>query len=66
MRFKIAFCLLLSVLILGAAGSGAAAEPVLRGVVLDEGQRGLPGVAVSAWDGKTVYRALTDFDGNFT
>lgn len=66
MRFKIAFCLLFSVLILGAAGSGAAAEPVLSGVVLDEGRRGLPGVAVSAWDGKIVYRALTDFGGNFT
>lgn len=66
MRFKTALCLLLSIFILGVAVSGVAAEPLLRGLVLDEGQKGLPGVAVSVWDGKMVYKALTDFDGNFT
>ncbi len=35
-------------------------------VVYDEGQKGLPGVAVSVWDGKLSYKAVTDFDGNFT
>lgn len=64
MRFRLFFCMMLSVLAFGVAS--ASAEPLLRGVVMDEGQKGLPGVAISAWDGERVYRALTDFDGGFT
>ncbi|NLK20045.1 MAG: hypothetical protein GX310_09645, partial [Synergistaceae bacterium] len=58
MRFRLFFCMMLSVLAFGVAS--ASAEPLLRGVVMDEGQKGLPGVAISAWDGERVYRALTD------
>ncbi|MGI6253105.1 MAG: protease inhibitor I42 family protein [Aminivibrio sp.] len=66
MRLKIVFCLLIVMFISGIAGSATGADFILRGTVLDEGQKGLPGVAVSIWDGKIVYRGMTDFDGNFT
>ena len=69
MRFWVLFCLVFSMLFTGVSGltpALGADEALLRGVVYDEGQKGLPGVAVSVWDGKLSYKAVTDFDGNFT
>ncbi len=69
MRFWVLFCLVFTMLFTGVSGltpALGADEALLRGVVYDEGQKGLPGVAVSVWDGKLSYKAVTDFDGNFT
>lgn len=70
MRLWVLFCLMVSFIFAAATGTAAFAlegeAPLLRGVVFDEGQRGLPGVAVSVWDGSVIHKALSDFDGNFT
>ena len=70
MRFWILFCLMISFVFSGAMGTAAFAlegeAPLLKGTIFDEGQKGLPGVTVTLWDGAVSHRALSDFDGNFT
>jgi len=67
MRFWVAFSLAVMVFFSALSGPApvyGAEEPVLRGMVTDEGQK-MPGVSVNVWDGKVTRRAVSNSEGQF-